>query len=97
MHEEIPLSLYVHIPWCQKKCPYCDFNSHTIATNLPEARYVESLIKDPTKLMSLMKKKNFLGTSLKSVRVKVRVGWVLVVLVLGQKSGRKASQGRGRP
>jgi oxygen-independent coproporphyrinogen-3 oxidase len=46
MHEEIPLSLYVHIPWCQKKCPYCDFNSHTIETNLPEARYVESLIKD---------------------------------------------------
>ena len=46
MHEEIPLSLYVHIPWCQKKCPYCDFNSHAITTNLPEARYVESLIKD---------------------------------------------------
>ena len=44
--EEIPLSLYVHIPWCQKKCPYCDFNSHAITTDIPEARYVESLIED---------------------------------------------------
>lgn len=46
MPEEIPLSLYVHIPWCQKKCPYCDFNSHAITTDIPEARYVESLIED---------------------------------------------------
>ena len=38
-----PLSLYVHIPWCLKKCPYCDFNSHERGADLPEARYLEAL------------------------------------------------------
>lgn len=41
-----PLSLYVHIPWCIKKCPYCDFNSHELATPLPERAYIEALIAD---------------------------------------------------
>ena len=44
-----PLSLYVHIPWCLKKCPYCDFNSHALrdpAEPPPEARYVDALIAD---------------------------------------------------
>jgi len=41
-----PLALYVHIPWCLKKCPYCDFNSHERHGELPEARYVEALIAD---------------------------------------------------
>jgi len=41
-----PLSLYVHIPWCLKKCPYCDFNSHEQRGDLPEARYVEALGAD---------------------------------------------------
>ncbi|NRA40786.1 MAG: radical SAM family heme chaperone HemW [Pseudomonadales bacterium] len=41
-----PLSLYVHIPWCEKKCPYCDFNSHTSATALPEQAYVDCLRQD---------------------------------------------------
>ena len=40
------LSLYIHIPWCIKKCPYCDFNSHTLKANLPEAAYIDALIKD---------------------------------------------------
>ncbi len=40
-----PLSLYVHIPWCVKKCPYCDFNSHT-TNELPEKSYLEQLKKD---------------------------------------------------
>jgi oxygen-independent coproporphyrinogen-3 oxidase len=39
-----PLSLYVHIPWCIKKCPYCDFNSHRAPTALPETAYVAALI-----------------------------------------------------
>jgi len=40
-----PLSLYVHIPWCVKKCPYCDFNSHESAT-IPEQGYFDALLKD---------------------------------------------------
>ena len=41
-----PLALYIHIPWCIKKCPYCDFNSHTARDALPEARYIEALTRD---------------------------------------------------
>ena len=41
-----PLSLYIHIPWCVKKCPYCDFNSHTARDALPEQRYIEALSRD---------------------------------------------------
>ncbi|NRB78947.1 MAG: radical SAM family heme chaperone HemW [Saccharospirillaceae bacterium] len=40
-----PLSLYIHVPWCVKKCPYCDFNSHTF-DELPEAKYLEQLKQD---------------------------------------------------
>jgi len=41
-----PLSLYIHIPWCLKKCPYCDFNSHERRGEVPEARYVAALMAD---------------------------------------------------
>ena len=41
-----PLSLYVHIPWCLKKCPYCDFNSHEAKGEPPQARYVDALMAD---------------------------------------------------
>jgi oxygen-independent coproporphyrinogen-3 oxidase len=42
-----PLSLYVHLPWCLKKCPYCDFNSHEMAAgDLPEQRYIDALVAD---------------------------------------------------
>lgn len=41
-----PLSLYIHIPWCVKKCPYCDFNSHQSRSEIPEKRYVAALIAD---------------------------------------------------
>ena len=41
-----PLSLYVHIPWCVRKCPYCDFNSHEVKGDIPERDYVASLIAD---------------------------------------------------
>ena len=41
-----PLSLYIHIPWCVEKCPYCDFNSHALKSKVPEHDYVNALIAD---------------------------------------------------
>ena len=41
-----PLALYVHLPWCLRKCPYCDFNSHVAAGALPERRYLDALVAD---------------------------------------------------
>ena len=41
-----PLSLYIHIPWCIRKCPYCDFNSHTTENEIPEEAYLQALIND---------------------------------------------------
>ena len=41
-----PLSLYVHLPWCVRKCPYCDFNSHTAGDSAPKERYIKALLCD---------------------------------------------------
>lgn len=41
-----PLGLYIHIPWCIKKCPYCDFNSHAVTGEVPAENYIEALIRD---------------------------------------------------
>ena len=41
-----PLALYIHIPWCVRKCPYCDFNSHAASPVLPEEEYVDALLAD---------------------------------------------------
>ncbi len=41
-----PLGLYVHLPWCTHKCPYCDFNSHALHGELPEQGYVDALLRD---------------------------------------------------
>lgn len=41
-----PLALYVHLPWCVRKCPYCDFNSHALRGELEEAAYVDALLRD---------------------------------------------------
>jgi len=44
--QQPPLSLYVHIPWCVHKCPYCDFNSHALKQAIPEQAYVDALLRD---------------------------------------------------
>ncbi len=41
-----PLALYIHIPWCVRKCPYCDFNSHEAPSKLPEDDYIDALLRD---------------------------------------------------
>lgn len=41
-----PLSLYIHMPWCVQKCPYCDFNSHRVPEQIPQTAYIDALIKD---------------------------------------------------
>src|SRR5690348_16197404 len=42
----VPFALYIHIPWCVKKCPYCDFNSHGLRGQLPVREYVAALLAD---------------------------------------------------
>ena len=44
--QEIPLTLYIHFPWCERKCPYCDFNSHELRGDIDEAEYVSLLLED---------------------------------------------------
>ena len=57
--ERIPLSLYIHIPWCVKKCPYCDFNSHALPDSsddavltAPYSDYVDAMILDARSQLS---------------------------------------------
>ena len=49
-----PLALYVHIPWCVRKCPYCDFNSHEQKEPLEQKRYLEALMRDLEQLLPLV-------------------------------------------
>ena len=46
MIDVLPLGIYVHLPWCVSKCPYCDFNSHALKEQLPEQAYLDSLLAD---------------------------------------------------
>ena len=49
-----PLSLYIHIPWCVRKCPYCDFNSHESRGEIPEAAYIDALVADLEQALPLV-------------------------------------------
>ncbi len=63
--ENPPVSLYIHMPWCIQKCPYCDFNSHSLRSELPESAYVKALLTDleqeKTRLGSRMIGSIFIG------------------------------------
>ena len=61
MLEQPPLSLYIHIPWCLRKCPYCDFNSHAATAQLPEQEYVSALCQDLDTDLSSLKLADFSG------------------------------------
>ena len=59
---DIPLSLYVHWPWCVRKCPYCDFNSHALpAGDNPSRRYVDALIADLKQSVSLAQNRELIS------------------------------------
>ncbi len=52
--ETLPLALYVHIPWCLQKCPYCDFNSHAVIGGVDESAYVTTLLRDLERELSMV-------------------------------------------
>jgi oxygen-independent coproporphyrinogen-3 oxidase len=54
LNQQPSIGLYIHIPWCVKKCPYCDFNSHQQQGDLPEVDYVAALIKDLEQELTLL-------------------------------------------
>ena len=60
--EQVPLSLYIHFPWCVQKCPYCDFNSHELKNSLDEKKYINALINDLEQELPL-----FWGRSISSI------------------------------
>lgn len=77
-----PLSLYIHFPWCEKKCPYCDFNSHQIKdTGFDEARYLRALIQDlQTELPRIWGRKVqtiFIGGGTPSLISPAGIDWLL--------------------
>ena len=77
----IPLSLYVHIPWCVQKCPYCDFNSHQVKSTLDEERYVQQLLRDVADQVDFIQGRElasiFFGGGTPSLFADKRVGYFL--------------------
>lgn len=54
-----PLSLYIHVPWCVRKCPYCDFNSHAVRDDIPEKEYLNALLQDLASEKMVMQGRQF--------------------------------------
>lgn len=88
-----PLSLYVHFPWCEAKCPYCDFNSHALRSDLPETGYVDALLID---LQRELKRSGtrpiqtvFFGGGTPSL---IAAGEIARVIELVRESGRLAAR-----
>jgi len=54
-------SLYIHIPWCVRKCPYCDFNSHALKNELPESIYIEALLNDFKEVLPKIKNREIIS------------------------------------
>mgnify|MGYP000706924252 CR=1 FL=1 len=74
------IGLYVHIPWCIKKCPYCDFNSHALKDQLPEARYINALLIGDETAISL-------GLNVKKLRLLLFITSALITSVLVANTG----------
>ena len=78
-----PLSLYIHIPWCVRKCPYCDFNSHATqgGEDIPEANYIKALLGDLSKELALVSDRTlhsiFIGGGTPSLMSAAGIGEIL--------------------
>ena len=76
-----PLSLYVHIPWCIEKCPYCDFNSHKLKGEIPETEYLNALIDDLKQDLSFVQGRDlfsiFIGGGTPSLISAAGIKWLL--------------------
>jgi len=76
-----PLALYIHIPWCIQKCPYCDFNSHAVKQGIPEQEYIAHLLADLDQDAALVKGRSvssiFIGGGTPSVFSAAGIGQIL--------------------
>jgi len=76
-----PLSLYIHIPWCIEKCPYCDFNSHKLRGEIPEQDYLHALLEDLSNdlvyVQGRVLETIFIGGGTPSLISAAGIGWLL--------------------
>jgi putative oxygen-independent coproporphyrinogen III oxidase len=76
-----PLSLYIHIPWCIEKCPYCDFNSHKLRGDIPEQDYLRALLEDLSNDLVYVQGRTletiFIGGGTPSLLSASGIGWLL--------------------